>query len=299
MNYLRILSSGLLKSLVLVLAGGLYAIGVKYFIIPSKVILTGFEGIALSISYYYDEFHLFVILYAVFQLVLLGFAFFVLSKRFAFYTAFIISVVIFFLEFLPQMSFASPESENERVILVLFGGLIIGAAKALAFKNRGSLGDEDIMATYLSQKTMKPVGSIALIAGCVSTVFGIILIYLKSQNIESIVNTLMYTSIYFFVSAVTLNRLFKKYKLTSAIIITQKPLEVSAMISHMEAQRSHTIQNCVGGYSKQERNIINVVLPHDELALFLEQIKQADEHAFIYYHDIEGVEGNFYIHPIA
>jgi uncharacterized membrane-anchored protein YitT (DUF2179 family) len=299
MKHVRALLKLFFQFVLLVFSGGLYAIGVKYFIVPSKVILTGFEGVALSISYYFSDFQLFVILYSAFQAVLLIAAFFVLSKRFAFLTAFIVSMVVLFLEILPEMSFASPESENERVILVFFGGLSIGAAKALAFKNRGSLGDEDIVATYLSQKKMKPVGSIALIAGCLSTVFGMVLIYLKNQDIELIVNTLMYTSIYFFVSAVTLNRLFKKYVLTRVVIITQQPVEVSDLISQMSTQRSHTIQDCIGGYSKQKRHIIKCILPHDELNPFLEHVRETDAHAFVYYHNIQGVEGNFYIHPIA
>lgn len=40
--------------------------------------------------------------------------------------------------FLPELQFASPESQKERIILVLFGGLLAGFAKAAAFQNRGS-----------------------------------------------------------------------------------------------------------------------------------------------------------------
>jgi hypothetical protein len=37
-------------------AGALYAIALKYFVLPSKVILTGTEGIASALSYYFDSF---------------------------------------------------------------------------------------------------------------------------------------------------------------------------------------------------------------------------------------------------
>jgi len=67
----------LLKSYtVIVFAGILYAIALKYFILPSKVILTGTEGIATALSYYFESFNLFIVLYVIFQALLLVFAFY-------------------------------------------------------------------------------------------------------------------------------------------------------------------------------------------------------------------------------
>ena len=51
-------------------AGALYAIALKYFVLPSKVILTGTEGIATALSYYFDSYWLFIILYLIFQRIL-------------------------------------------------------------------------------------------------------------------------------------------------------------------------------------------------------------------------------------
>ena len=59
---------------ILVLAGVVYAVALKYFVLPSKVILTGTEGIATALSYYYDSYWLFIILYMVFQAALLRLA---------------------------------------------------------------------------------------------------------------------------------------------------------------------------------------------------------------------------------
>ena len=47
-------------------AGLLYAIALKYFVLPSKVILTGTEGIAAALSYYFESEFLFIGLYFVF-----------------------------------------------------------------------------------------------------------------------------------------------------------------------------------------------------------------------------------------
>ena len=68
---------------------------------------------------------------------------------------------------------------------------------------------------------LKPVGSIGIIAAGVSTSFGIALDLLKNGALESAVNTLMYTCIYIFASAETLNNLYHKFKLTMLAIITR------------------------------------------------------------------------------
>ena len=49
------------------IAGVLYAMALKYFVLPSKVILTGTEGIASALSYYFDSYPLFIGLYLIFQ----------------------------------------------------------------------------------------------------------------------------------------------------------------------------------------------------------------------------------------
>lgn len=137
---------------ILIFAGFLYAVALKYFVLPSNVILTGSEGIATALSYYFDSYSLFLILYLVFQSILLVFAYKKVSRNFAVRSIMVVLTTVFFLTFLPDMEFASPEPQNERIILVLFGGIIAGVAKALAFQNRGSTGDEDIIGAYVSLK---------------------------------------------------------------------------------------------------------------------------------------------------
>lgn len=156
-----------------VLAGLLYAIALKYFVFPAGVILTGTEGIAVSISYFFDRTWVFIVLYTVFQAGLLVFAYRKIGRGFAQRSLVVILSVIGGLSVLPELQFAQPEPQNERLILVLFGGILSGVAKAIAFRNRGSTGDEDVIAAYYAVKYLKPVGSIAVIAAVVSTVFGL------------------------------------------------------------------------------------------------------------------------------
>lgn len=146
----------------ILLSGVLYAIALKYFVLPSKVILTGTEGVATALSYYFDSYWLFIVLYLIFQACLLVFAFARVSLVFALRSLLVVGTVVLFLAILPELEVAEPEPHNERIILVLFGGILAGAAKALAFTNRGSTGDEDIVGAYFATKYLKPVGTIGI-----------------------------------------------------------------------------------------------------------------------------------------
>lgn len=281
------------------LAGALYAVALKYFVLPSKVILTGTEGIATALSYYFDSYWLFIGLYVLFQSALLLFAFARVSRVFAQRSLLVVSTVVVGLAVLPELRFAQPEPQNERIILVLFGGLLAGVAKALAFRNRGSTGDEDILGAYFAVKYLKPVGSIAIIAAIGSTTFGLVMDLIKNGQFESVVNTLMYTCIYIFASAETLNNLYRKFKITMLAIITRNEKEVGTAITTTSAHRTYTLHQGTGGRSGDTFVVVRTIITHEELPQVLAAIQSADPDCFYYYHNVEGISRRYHIAPIG
>lgn len=281
------------------LAGILYAIALKYFVLPSKVILTGTEGIATALSYYFESYWLFIGLYLLFQAALLTFAFAKVSRVFAQRSLLVVSTVVLCLAVLPELQFAQPEPQNERIILVLFGGLLAGAAKAIAFRNRGSTGDEDIAGAYFAIKYLKPVGLIGIFAAIGSTTFGLVLELIKTGQFESVINTLMYTCIYIFASAETLNNLYRKFKITMLDIITQREDRVTDAITSTSAHRTCTKHKGTGGRSGESFTVVRTIITHEELPQVVAAVQAADPDCFYYYHDIEGVSGRYYISPIG
>ncbi|MBI1314154.1 DUF2179 domain-containing protein [bacterium] len=283
----------------IVLSGVLYAIALKYFVLPSKVILTGTEGIATALSYYFESYWLFIALYLIFQLALHAFAFARVSRVFAQRSLVVVSTVVFALLVLPEMRFADPEPQNERIILVLFGGILSGAAKALAFTHRGSTGDEDILGAYFAARYLKPVGSIAIVAAIVSTAFGLAMELLKNGQFEPVVNTLMYTCIYIFASAETLNNLYRKFKLTMLAIITRRQDVVGNAITATSGHRTYTVHDGTGGHSRESFFVVRTIITLEELPPIVTAVQSADPECFYYYHDIEGISGRYYIAPIG
>lgn len=281
------------------LAGLLYAIALQYFVFPSKVVLTGFEGIAAATAYYFDDQTLFLWIYAIAQAVLILFAFFKISKVFAFRTLLTVGTVTAALIFLPELEFANPEPSNERIILVLFGGILAGLSKAIALRLRGSTGDEDVLGAWFAMRFLKPVGTVAIIAAAVSTTYGLILAYLSEGKIEPVVNTLMYTAIYIFTSAETLNNFFRKFKLVLLTAFGKEPRKIGSSITEVAPHRTYTVQEAVGGFSGDQMKLVRTVITHEELPEVLDRIRLNCPEAFWYHHDIEGISSQYYIKPIG
>ena len=282
------------------LGGFLYAVTIKYFIVPTEIILIGTEGIAISLSYFFDSKILFSILFVIFHSLLLVFAFCKISRRFAFHTALLVLFVVLFVNFLPEMKFADPDPKNERILLVIFAGIISGLSKAVAMRNGVSTGDEDVVCTYIAQKYRKQVGSIAMWAAVVPILIGLSLTLIETRgNLEKVGNQLMYTVIYVFMNGQTLNALYRKYRLCNISVVTTQPENVAAAISQFSERRSYTTWKAIGGYTKSESNIFYVVLQYDDIRKFNLLMKQADPNAFITYHELDGLVGNFHIDPIS
>lgn len=290
---------GLFDYIVIVFAGALYAVGLKYFVLPSQVILTGTEGIAAALSYYFENYWLFIILYLAFQSALLIFAFKRVSRTFALRSLIVVATVTLWLTILPELKFAQPEPQNERITLVIFGGLLTGVAKALAFQNRGSTGDEDIVGAYLATKYLKPVGSISILAAVVSTIFGLAMNLLKNGKFEPVVNTLMYTCIYIFISTETLDNFYHKFKIAILAIITRQPEIIGESIEATYPHRTYIVQQGIGGYTGISFYMVRTIVTHEELPDLIKSIERVDPECFHYYHDINGISRRYYISPIA
>ena len=282
-----------------VFAGVLYAIAIKYFVFPSRVIMTGTEGISIATAYFFDNQKVFIWLYLFFQTALIIFAFRKISFRFAFRTALVIGSVVGLLSILPEYQFASPEPQNERIMLVIFGGILAGIAKAIAFRYSSSTGDEDIPSAYFSMKYLRPVGNIAVVAAILSTAFGMALAFIKTHQIEPVINTLLYTAVYIFMSAETLNNFYRKFKLALVNVITKSPDKIGEAIRTALPYRTFTTQEGFGGYSKEKVKTLRTIVTQEELPDIVRVIEGADKNTFFFYSDVEGVSKQYYVSPIG
>ena len=276
-----------------IFAGFLYSVAIKYFIRPTAIIMTGTEGISLATSYYFNSEILFVIIYSLFQFILLIFSFIKIGFRFSIKTFITVSSVSIFILILPMIKFGSPEPENERLVLVIFGSIIAGVAKAISLKNRGSVGDEDIIAVYISEKLRKPVGITIIMAGIISMTYGLILSYFQMHSITYVANSLIYSTIFLFISAETVNGIYKRYKYSNVTINVDNIDLVDSVVKNVLPERNYTVSNVMGGYTGLSRKQISLILSQEELPALINALKEIEDKSFIHYNQIEGVIGRF------
>lgn len=289
----------LANAALVLLAGALYAVALKYFVLPAKVVLTGTEGVAAALSYYYESESLFVALYLAFQGCILTFGYKKVSRGFALRSLLVVATVALGVAFLPELEVADPDPSDERIMLVLFGGMLAGVAKALAFRNRGSTGDEDVVAAYFASKYLKPVGVFFVVVATISTAFGLGLELLKTGDLEAVVNTLMYTALYIFISSEALNNLYHRFKLTILTVFTSDPEAMGKAVCSDSAHRTFTIEEGHGGFSGLPVRKIRTILTMEELPGALAKVEATDPNAFYFYHDVEGISRRYYIPPIG
>jgi len=122
--------------------------------------------------------------------------------------------------------------------------------------------------------------------------------FIKTHQIAPVINTLMYTAIYIFISAETLNNFYRKFKLALITIIAKVPEKIGESISAACPHRTYTIQEGRGGYSKGSVKILRAIITLEELPDIVRAIENTDKEAFFYYNEIEGVSKHYYISPI-
>jgi len=98
------------------------------------------------VRYYFESFNLFIVLYVIFSGPFAGLCFTRISKVFCPAIAGLSSAPLCWtLLILPEQSYCPAETQNERIILVIFGGACGREWQRLwPSRIRGSTGDEDI-----------------------------------------------------------------------------------------------------------------------------------------------------------
>lgn len=210
------------------------------------------------------------------------------SKRFAILSLVSVGlqVLLLYLFQLLRESGFDPLKDLDGQILVLavIGGLLCGAGCAIPLRSGASTGGMDIVSQSFAFKTGIPF---TLISG---TVDGLIIV--AGAIAGGSVSIAVYTVIRLIVHLITLDKIHTIYKFQKITIITDKHIEIQ---HDLIARFPHgiTIFKAVGGYTNNEKWVLESVVFTYELEEYRSIIKKVDEHAFVYYTSIKGIMGNF------
>lgn len=244
----------------------------------------GFTGVTLLIQQclqkYLNITIPFSLFYWILNLIPALFCFKFVGKRFTLLSIWFIIAAGLFTDIIP----AIPVS-NDILLCSVFGGMINGFSIFLALIAGGTSGGTDFISIYISEKTGKNSWNIIFAGNCIILgIFG----FLFGWNLA------LYSIILQFASTEVLNTLYKRYKKSTLLIITNHS---DAIVNLIKKTTNHdaTLFTGIGCFSKHKKDMIYTVISEYEEEMLIKLIKKEDPHAFINVLKSQKLSGNFYI----
>lgn len=295
----------MIKNILLVIIGtAVLAFGSGVFLIPFNLISGGMSGIAIILDKIFPlnilnmssiDVYVTFLTWALFFLGL-----FCLGKAFALKT--LISAIVY----PPMLSISLKLVENQVLngffdisssypqigilLAALFGGVCVGAGCAITFLGGGSTGGVDIIALVICKYIKKIKSSIMIfIIDASIVVLGVFVIN------DMVVSLLGITSA--FICALVIDKLFLgESKAFIAQIVSNEYEKINQAIIN-KLDRTTTILEGTGGFTKQPRKVVMVSFTMSQYAQLTNLIKMIDKDAFVSIHRAHEINGEGWTLP--
>ena len=254
---------------------------INVFITPSKLLSSGFTGLAILINKISSlfGFTLPVSLLVLMLNIPLGvLSFRSIGKKFVFFSILQVVLMSLFLNFHYTLLF------DDLLLNVCFGGFLYGIAISLALRGNASTAGTDFIALWVSNKIGKSIFEYVFVFNSVLLlIFG----YMFGWKYAG------YSILFQFISTKTIDSFYKRYKLVTLEITTYHPKEIcKAYIKHYRHGLSEVAG--IGGYEHKNLSLIHTVISFYELEDAIRLINRIDPKAIINVISTERFVGHFY-----
>lgn len=255
----------------------LAAVGLDIFLVPNKIIDGGITGISIISSHLsHLPLGMFIILLNI-PFLYIGYK--QIGRTFALSTLFsIVSLSIWV-----SILHAVPVLTKDVFLASIFGGVILGIGVGLIIRYGGSLDGTEIIAILVDKKSGFSVGEIVMFFN---------LFILTSAGFVFGWDKALYSLITYFVAFKMIDITIEGLDESKAVfIISNKGEEIAEQLM-IRLGRGVTFLEGKGGYSKEKKNIIYLVVTRLEVAKLKEIINEIDSEAFLTIsgvHDVMGV----------
>ncbi len=271
------------RRIIIVIFGAmLNAMSLNFFLIGANVYASGFTGAAQLISSVFNDFLGIGISTGILLFILnipvaiLGWH--KVGKGFTVYSGISVVFTTLFLELLPIVTF------SEDIILnAVFGGVIAGTGVGITLKLGASTGGMDIVAMVLSRMKDRPIGTYFLVLN--SIIIAMAGFLYEPENA-------LYTLLTLYVTTRVIDAIHTRHEKVTAMIITLKADELQKAI-HDTMVRGITIIPAKGAYTKEDKNMMYLVVTRYELYDLERIIGEVDPNAFTNIVQTTGIFGFF------
>ena len=273
-------SGTILKSAVPVVVGNmLYALLVKFFLLPAGLVTGGTTGLALIAEQLW-QIPISGFVFA-FNVVMLIIGWLVLGKAFALTTIASSILYPFFLEICNRV-FGDLVLTTDTVLCTVFFGIGIGVALGMGIRSGASTGGMDIPPLVLNKLFKIPVS-----VGLYAFDFAILLAQLFFRPAEKVLYGIVMTLIY---TTVIDKMLLLGQSRTELKIVSSKSRQISDAIMH-QVDRGVTLLHGQGGYLGNETELVLTVISNRELIKVEKLIHQIDPECFMVVSRVSEVRG--------
>ena len=278
-----------LNFLFLLIAGIINAFGVTLFLFPVKLYDSGISGTSMlldQVTTPYLTLPLFLIILNV-PIFILGF-----KKQglpFTVYSLFAVGAYALtsymIMNVLPiDVSLISPLAGSDLLLCAIFGGVISGIGSGLTIRFGGAIDGVDVLSVMFAKKLGLSIGTFVMI-------YNILLYVICGIVIQSWILPL-YSIVTYFVGSKTVDFIVEGFNRSKcAMIVTTKAAEITSAISE-QFGASGTIVKAVGGFSKENKEIIYFIINHFQINKLKQIVHGIDEKAFISLQDVSDIIKN-------
>ncbi len=277
----------IVKAMYIIVAAGIYALGMNVFIVPLGLYSSGVLGLAqilrtVSEQYFGMNFGFDIsgIISFVLNVPLFVFAYKTVGKSFIVKTVFCVASQSILLSVVPISQVI-----DDPLTSAIIGGILCGFGIGLTFQNGGSSGGVDIIGMYFAKKSTYSVGKISLMVNVV--VFAGAFFLMK--DIEKIIYTLIFAAI----SMIALDRMHTQNINCEVMIFTKHNDDEIQNTLMREMRRGVSYWNGYGAYTGENNRVLFIVVSKYELSHLKKLVAKIDPQAFIRVNNGIDIYGNF------
>ena len=273
----------------LLAAGIINAFGVTLFLFPVKLYDSGVSGLSMLLDQVTPAY-----LHISFFLIVLNFPIFIFGAKkqginFTLYSLFTIGIYSLFsyliMNVFPiDVSLVSPLAGEDLLLCAIFGGVISGVGSGLTIRFGGAIDGIDVLSVVFAKKIGISIGTFVMI-------FNLVLYVICGFVIGSFILPL-YSIVTYFVGSKTVDFITDGFDRSKcAMIVTTKANEITDALKENFGS-SGTIVNAVGGYTKENKQIVYFILNRFQMNKLKEIIREIDEKAFISFEEVSEISRN-------
>jgi len=256
-------------------------LGMYFFLIPSNLAVGGATGLAMILSYLIPSIPMGVILAAL-NIILFITAFIVLGKEFGGYTVYAslaLSGMIGFFELVIPMT--APFTDDLFINLI-FGILINGVGMGIVFNQNASTGGTDIIAKIINKYTHMDIGKSLLASDFFITIFAGLVFGARLG---------MYALLGIVINSLVIDKMIAGFNVKINMLIISAELDSINSYILSDIGRGTTIYHGEGGFSNEDKRIINTIVSRSEYIKIRDFVRNIDKKAFVSVSYVTEVEG--------